>query len=464
MANYNKAIFGTNYRAGQMPSDIAPTATAKIGQNRVFNFPLKNVRYTRLSEGMVDAYWRGMSNKAIRPSGQQYIKFDSPMTVGKDTVTGGYFAKLPKQTRVTKPPLTPLSKTWPKSSDVGGLAGRSGTSPELLILPKEKPASIPSAKEIVASRKEFGLENSLSSTYTESTPRYIPSLSQPIRQGETMDAYGIQIPGARRRKTTFFEDDAALSGVGPLSLGGSGVVGDLRENFETATQKERSRFSGISLIPEISGVLRSKSHQQEFLINPLQVPRSVTTIGSALKVTHASAQQPNILSIVGSQLDLGQVNSQIPAIAQTNIQIPRLDLGLNNVQVPTTTLLNVNVPKIALQPVQMPRLDILQIQPPQAPAVGINLPPFDIPPMSLIIPPPILSYPFGGLGGGGGGGSGYGRSGFEFPESLPLGDFLTNPFGGAGLDFAGLGDAYIGGFGSGKVRLKKKQLRKSKKR
>jgi hypothetical protein len=161
-------------------------------------------------------------------------------------------------------------------------------------------------------------------------------------------------------------------------------------------------------------------------------------------------------SIISPDLGIGNINVQQPRLDVGNIQQPNLDMGL------------IRQPGLA----QTPKMnfgykypaDLVQIQTPRVPAVDISVPPLDIPPVSLIMPPPALNYPFGGLGGGGGGGAGYGRSGFEFPESLPLGDFLTNPFGGAGLDFAGLGDAYIGGFGSGKIRLKKKQPRKSKKR
>ena len=254
------------------------------------------------------------------------------------------------------------------------------------------------------------------------------------------------------------QESFSFSTVGFVGIGGIGSIGNIQ--ISSAKQRESSVEIGVMGIRQLTpmptreydqGYVRipkyiTEGTGQPFPLKDLNIP----TKGNRYEFDRYTPS--NLMPTTIPTRDITIMNLQLPetGVSQFSIQNPRVDI----------TDISIQTPKVDITTIQQPRLDITyrpqditQIQQQQITT-------FDYPMQELVIPPPSLIVPpvnFPPLGGGGGGGyGGYGgRSGYEFTETMPLGDFLSDVFGGAGMDFGGLGSGRFAGFGSGNVRMKK---------
>ena len=420
----------------------SPTSimTMKIGSNRVFPlFEGTTQPKVRVSEGMKAAVQRGQSNVPLSQLGKV------PETFRGDVFEYNTGLGPVRLTRTTKPPVTPLSEIFGKPTTAG-----KPSSATAIVIPKEKPVAPPAApKEMGSSTAVQDMNRALgvdTATLRGTAPAYAPAPTGAMRPGETMDAYGIDIPTARKRRIRFFDDDT-MSAYGPMSLGGAGAgiaATNLRDQFDTATDRARGTFSGISIIPTIALIGETGLGSRTTVIPAINVktpePQKYDPVTiPKLRLDPIRAQAPTLATITAPQFDVGQ----LPGLGQINLQTPAI--GQVNLQMPAMDQLTLQQPAFDQMQIQRPVTDTFIIRQPAFEPPTI--PPFDIPIIPVI--PPFTPPPMGGAGGGGGGGAGGFRTGFEFTETMPLGDFLSDTFGGAGLDFGGMNDVSSASFMSG---------------
>lgn len=249
-------------------------------------------------------------------------------------------------------------------------------------------------------------------TYADITGSGVPELENPAPR----------LPTGRRTRVRYDEDYAAI--VGPLSLSGGGIV-NLRDQFERSTSREAS---SIISLPRVAASVERESEVSSIINDSLAASIISQVVGSNVK--------PMSESGLGSRSDIAVLPITIPAITPKLDVTPIVDL------VPDVAI----TPRIDLVPAmmttQVPRLDLITLNPPPAmdfyvPPVDITIPPpIEIPPVEILIPPPVIpGFPMAPGGGGGGGNVIPGRSGFIFEETFPLGDFMSDTFGIGGLSF-----------------------------
>lgn len=272
--------------------------------------------------------------------------------------------------------------------------------------------AIPQARGGVGGREGLSVS---SSSVLQGVERAAASASKPFTGSVPQQVERLVQPNARRRRNPFISID--------------------EEYTSSEVQEESDRRGIIGLRPVLSAHRISTTPKITSETERRVIP-AVSPI-----VRQFEGQVPN-LALVPS---IGLANFQIPSTGQVNLQVPAMDQL--NLQMPAMDQLTLQQPAMDQMQIQRPVLDTFTYQVPafEPPA----LPPFEFPPMPIPVIPPFTPPPMAGAGGGGGGGIGGFRTGMEFVETMPLGDFLSDTFGGAGLDFGGMQDVSSASFMSG---------------